>query len=215
MVNISRRKLLIVGLASGGLLAGVLNPVDAVSATARTTVLAYHDLWRKLWEDHITWTRVVILAILDGLPGTSAYVDRLLKNPGDMADALRPYYGAAADTVGDLIYEHLTIAAEILTDAKNGIDFTDAVNRWYANAAAIAAQMNQMNPRFWPLAETTDMWDEHLDATIEEVQAHLSGNYAAEVVAYDKVHDLALVMADFFSNGVIQQFRGAFIGKLI
>ena len=26
-----------------------------------TAAVQYHDQWRKLWEDHITWTRSVIV----------------------------------------------------------------------------------------------------------------------------------------------------------
>jgi len=185
-------------------------------AAQKTSRLAYHDEWRKLWEDHITWTRVVILGILDGLPGTNAYVDRLLQNPGDMAAALKPYYGEQADVLGGLITDHLTIAAELLTAAKNGdtAGFNDAKTRWYANAHDIAVQMNKMNPQFWPLAETEQMWDVHLDATLDEATANLTGNYTAEVAAYDKVHDLALEMADFFSNGVMLQFPNRFSGSI-
>src|ERR1044071_8486954 len=185
-------------------------------AAQKTSRLAYHDEWRKLWEDHITWTRVVILGILDGLPGTNAYVDRLLQNPGDMAAALKPYYGDQADVLGGLITDHLTIAAELLTAAKNGdtAGFNDAKARWYANAHDIAVQMNKMNPQFWPLAETEQMWDVHLDATLDEATANLTGNYTAEVAAYDKVHDLALEMADFFSNGVMLQFPNRFSGSI-
>ena len=185
-------------------------------AAQKTSRLAYHDEWRKLWEDHITWTRVVILGILDGLPGTNAYVDRLLQNPGDMAAALKPYYGDQADVLGGLITDHLTIAAELLTAAKNGdtAGFNDAKTRWYANAHDIAVQMNKMNPQFWPLAETEQMWDVHLDATLDEATANLSGQYTAEVAAYDKVHDLALEMADFFSNGVMLQFPNRFSGSI-
>lgn len=108
---------------------------------------------------------------------------------------------------GDLIQDHLVIAAELLTAA-----FNDAKARWYANANQIAVQMNKMNPKYWPLKETKQMWIEHLDATLEEATTHLNGDFAGQVAAYDHVHDLALEMADFISAGVIRQFPNKFTG---
>jgi hypothetical protein len=183
-------------------------------AKQKTSRLAYHDEWRKLWEDHITWTRVVIMGILNDLPGTDVYIDRLIQNYVDMEDALAPYYGEDAEVLGDLILDHLVIAAEILKAAKAGQPLDDLIASWYANAHDIAVQMNEMNPQFWPLEETEQMWIEHLDATLAEAVAHLTGDFAGEVAAYDEVHDLALEMADFFSDGVMQQFPSQFKGPL-
>lgn len=184
-------------------------------AAKKTSRQAYHDEWRKLWEDHITWTRVVIISILgaeDELPGTEAYIGRLLQNYEDMEDALAPYYGDDAEVLGDLIQDHLVIAAEILRAAKAGQPLDDLVASWYANAHDIAVQMNEMNPQSWPLEETEKMWTDHLDATLAEAVAHLSGDFPGEIAAYDEVHDLALEMADFFSEGVMQQFPNRFQG---
>src|SRR5215510_579205 len=50
----------------------------------------------KLWEDHVTWTRNVILNIIDDLPGTQQAVNRLLKNQDDIGNAIKPVYGDAA-----------------------------------------------------------------------------------------------------------------------
>src|SRR5574339_15137 len=182
-------------------------------AKQKTSGLAYHDEWRKLWEDHITWTRVVIIGILDGLPGTEDYIGRLLQNYEDMEEALTPYYGDEAEVLGDLIQDHLVIAAQILTAVKNGEPADELIASWYANGDDIAAQMNEMNPQFWPLAETQQMWKDHLDATLAEALDHFNGQFAAEVADYDRVHDLALEMADFFSNGVMQQFPSQFTGS--
>jgi hypothetical protein len=156
----------------------------------------------------------VIIGILDELPGTDAYIERLLQNYEDMEEALKPYYGDEAEVLGDLIKDHLVIAAEILQAANNGQPLDDLVASWYANAHDIAVQMNEMNPQFWPLEETEQMWVDHLDATLAEAVAHLTGDFAGEVAAYDEVHDLALEMADFFSDGVMQQFPSQFKGSL-
>jgi hypothetical protein len=180
----------------------------------KTTRLAYHDEWRKLWEDHITWTRVVIIGILNDLPGTNVYIDRLLQNAQDMEDALAPYYGDDAEVFGDLVRDHLVIAAQILQAAKDGQPLDGLIASWYANSHDIAVQMNEMNPEFWPLEETEKMWTDHLDATLAEAVAHLTGDFEGEVSAYDEVHDLALEMADFFSDGVMRQFPNEFQGPM-
>ena len=206
----------LVGIFIVAFLASTVAPALAQPLTAKKiSRQAYHDDWRKLWEDHITWTRVVIIGILDELPGTDAYIARLLQNYEDMEEALAPYYGDDAEVLGDLIKDHLVIAAEILTAAHDGdtAAMNEAIECWYANAHDIGVQMNAMNPRFWPLEETEQMWVEHLDATLEEATTHLTGDFEGEVAAYDTVHDLALDMADFFSNEVIRQFRGKFRGS--
>ena len=223
MTNINRRSfrsvlaLVCVGVFIVALMAGLIAPASAAPLAAKkTSRLAYHDEWRKLWEDHITWTRVVIMGILDELPGTNTYVERLLQNYEDMEEALAPYYGDDAEVLGDLIQDHLVIAAELLTAANNGdtTAFEDARVRWYANAEDIAVQMNTMNPKFWPLEETQQMWVDHLDATLDEATTHLTGDFAGEVAAYDMVHDMALEMADLFSNGVMGQFKDRFTGSI-
>jgi hypothetical protein len=218
-LNKPRINVLVMLMLAGLLLAGLAltagGPVLARPAVAaKTSSLAYHDQWRELWEDHITWTRIVIMAILDELPGTDAYVGRLLQNPADMEAALAPYYGDDAAALADLITDHLAIAAEMLIAARQGdtAAFEDARVRWYENAEQNAVQMNQMNPRFWPLEETHHMWVEHLDATLAEAVANLTGDFAGEVAAYDLIHQMALEMADFMSNGVIQQFPNRFNG---
>ena len=45
----------------------------------------------KLWEDHIVWTRNVILNIMDGLPGTDQAVNRLLQNQDDIGNVVKPF----------------------------------------------------------------------------------------------------------------------------
>jgi hypothetical protein len=184
------------------------------------SAVAFHDGMRKLWEDHITWTRNVIISFQVNepdanvvLPDLNAALNRLLQNQADIGSAIKPFYGdEAGDQLTELLREHILIAGEILQAAKTGNSgaLADAQKRWYENAHEIAVFLNAANPRNWPLAEMDQMLKDHLDATTAEVLARLNSNWTADVAAYDNVHTQALQMADMLSSGIIAQFRSKF-----
>jgi hypothetical protein len=166
----------------------------------------------KLWEDHVTWTRNVILNIIDDLPGTDQAVARLLKNQDDIGNAIKPVYGdAAGNELTKLLKEHITTAADLLKAAKAGdnVAFKDANTKWFANADQISAFLSKANPH-WKLDDMKKMMHDHLDLTAQEATARLKKDYEADVKAYDKVHDEILMMADMLTDGIIQQFPEKF-----
>ena len=190
-------------------------PVTTVQARDKMDRQAFHDAMRKLWEDHITWTRLVIIGVFEDSPGLDSSVQRLLQNQVDIGDAIKPFYGdEAGDQLTALLTDHILIAAEILQAAKSGntVALEDAVERWYTNADDIAVFLNAANPSQWPLEEMKAMMREHLDLTLEEAVAYLQGDYEASVAAYDEVHVQALEMADMLSRCIIKQFPNKFRG---
>ena len=54
-------------------------------------------------------------------------------------------------------------------------------------------------------AEMQKMMRDHLNLTTEEVVARLQGNWAADIAAFDKVHEQILHMADMLTDGIVKQ----------
>lgn len=176
-------------------------------------VTALHDGMRKLWEDHITWTRLFIISAAAGLPDTDATAGRLLQNQTDIGDAIKPFYGEAAGTkLTALLRDHILTAADILKAAKAGdkVATDTASARWYANGDEIAAFLTSANPTNWQSADTKKMMKDHLDLTLEEAVARLTGDYKKDIAAYDKVHLEILGMSDMLSTGIVAQFPDKF-----
>ena len=178
--------------------------------------LVFQQAVRKLWEDHVTWTRVYIIAALADLPEADTAAQRLLQNQVDIGNAIKPFYGdQAGEQLTALLKDHILIAADLLTAAKLGdnVKFEDANTRWYENANQIAVFLNSANPNSWPLADMQSMMKSHLDLTLEEAVARLNADWAGDVAAYDKVHDEILHMADMLSDGIIRQFPKKFASQ--
>lgn len=175
--------------------------------------LEFRSEMRRLWEDHIVWTRMAIVSFAADLPDFSATAERLLRNQDDIGDAIEPFYGrAAGDQLAALLREHILIAVDVLAAAKAGDQpaLAEALARWDANAVDIATFLDAANPDNWPLDEMVAMMREHLDLTTQEAVARLNGDSAADIAAYDAVHVQALAMADMLSTGIIAQFPHRF-----
>ena len=182
-------------------------------STVPVHTASLRDDMRKLWEDHITWTRNYIIAAEAGSPDTGATATRLLQNQTDIGDAIKPLYGDAAGTqLTSLLRDHILTAADLITAAKaNDADKVAATkDRWYANADAIADFLAKANPENWPAAEMRQMMHDHLDITLAEAVDHLKGDYAADIADYDKVHTQILKMADMLTDGIVAQFPEKF-----
>jgi len=185
----------------------------ATNSNEQVSQAALHDAMRKLWEDHITWTRVFIISAVGDLPDKATATERLLQNQVDIGNAIKPYYGEAAGTkLTTLLKEHITTAAEVVAAAKANDQgkLADANKRWIANADQIADFLSSANSKNWPQAEMRSMMHEHLNLTTQEAVARLHGDWAADVKAYDAVHQQILTMADGLTMGIVNQFPEKF-----
>ena len=174
---------------------------------------AFHDDVRRLWEEHIAYTRMFIIDAAGGMPEQQATTDRLLRNQDDIGNAVAAYYGAdAGQKLTTLLRTHITTAAELVTAAKAKEDAKtkDAQTRWFANADEIATFLSGANPKNWPEADLKQMMHDHLTLTADEATAQLKGDYAGSIAAYDKVHAEILTMADALSSGIVKQFPDKF-----
>jgi hypothetical protein len=191
--------------------------VDAHTGQGASSAKAeFHDAMRKLWEDHVVWTRQFIVSAATesgNLADIGPTADRLLANQADIGDALGQFYGEeVGDQVEALLRDHILTAGDLIAAAKAGdaagVETESAA--WYQNADDIATALNSLNPRHWPLDEMKAHMKDHLDLTLEEAVARLQGRYADDIAAYDKIHVQILDMADMLSEGIVAQFPEKF-----
>lgn len=88
----------------------------------------------KLWLDHLLYTRLVIMGILEDRSDLKENLDRLMKNQEEIG----ALFGRDAPAVEKLLKEHITLAGKVVGDVKKGASTTDAdVKALYANAEQI------------------------------------------------------------------------------
>ena len=165
-----------------------------------------------VWEQHIMWTRMLLISIAENLKDLEATQTRLLENPKDIADVFRTYYGNnVANEIQRLLTEHLVIGKDLIVALKNkNQEQANSLSlKWYQNADGMAEAFSSINP-FYPKEEIRRMLYEHLRLTTEEVNARLKGNYPADIKAYDMVQKEILRMSQFFVNGIVSQFSNLF-----
>ncbi len=185
---------------------------EAVPPVASPT-MELRDAMRRLWIDHVAWTRMYIISAVAGLPDLKPTTERLLQNQVDIGHAVAGFYGAEAGTkLTALLKDHILQAAELVSASKAGdqAKAADAKQRWYRNADDIAAFLAGANPKHWPVATLKSAMKTHLDQTLKEASDRIQGKYDEDIKDYDEIVAHILTMADLLSSGIIGQFPQKF-----
>ncbi|MCL2234402.1 MAG: hypothetical protein FWC02_01825 [Firmicutes bacterium] len=163
---------------------------------------------RFVWLQHVYWTRLAMISILDRLKDQNATVNRLMQNPKAIADIFGEFYPEnIRKDIEKLITEHLSIGGQLFTAMrdKNQVQ-VDRLNRsWYANADRMADAFAGINTHY-KAQDLKRMLYSHLDSTKLEAQLRINGRHKEEIETFGKLEHEILDMADYFSSGLIQQF---------
>jgi hypothetical protein len=167
---------------------------------------------RRLWADHVIWTREYVVAAIAGAPDADAVAGRLLKNQEDIGNAVVPFYGEAAGSrLTELLKEHITIAVDLIAAAKSGdqAKLSEADAAWDRNAASIASFLANANPN-WPEKDVADLLSQHLALTKNEAVARLESRWEDDIEAFDQIFTEILTVADVLAAGIVKQFPKKF-----
>lgn len=176
-----------------------------------TKRLIFSNKMRKLWEDHIQWTRLFIISATHDIPDLDVTLKRLLSNQDDLGNLFGEFYGEETGLeITRLLKIHISGAGEVVTAAKNGNDTTIPLQNWYDNANQIAEYLYNLNTKYWDLNVLKEAMKKHLDDTLNEATHRLQQQFEADIIDYEDIHNHILVMADIFSEGIIRKFKKKF-----
>lgn len=208
---------LIIGIIAGyGITKFYIQKKETMVPVAKTDIsepkvlqetMKLNDALKKLWADHVFWTRLYIISAVRGNEDSKAALNRLMKNQEDLGKAIVPVYGEkAGQELTRLLKEHISIAGAIVSAAinkqKNKVD--EENKKWSKNAEEIAEFLSKANPN-WSKEDLVKMLNNHLKLTSDELTARLNKKWDDDVKTFDKIFDQALSMADTFTQGIIKQ----------
>jgi hypothetical protein len=161
------------------------------------------DQLRKLWGDHVFWTRQALISVAHGLPDFDSTLARLLRNQDELGEAVARMYGAPIGReLQRLLREHVNSAAALFVALRrNDIGKATAADRMLrANAENIARVLHQANPA-WDVEGLARMFYQHIDLMTAQAQARMRTDFPSDIAAFDASLAQAYGLADMMSAG--------------
>ncbi len=168
---------------------------------------------RKLWEDHITWMRTYLTDSAGNLPSLNATKERLVKNQKDMSATVKTFFGEqASETIAKFLTNHITIIGDLIADLKKNDTetFNSDKKKLFLNNQQLAEFLNKLNPEYWPIEPVSFLLEDHLTLLLQQIDAHIKGQWAASIEAYEKIHEEALQISDAYAYGIYKKFPEKF-----
>lgn len=166
-------------------------------------------LMDRLWAEHVIWTRLYIIAVLNNVTSASDTAARLMFNQEEIGNAIGSLYGrSAGNKLTELLKSHISIAVQLISaiQSNNTYMINLASEAWYKNADDISVFLSSANP-YIPENEMKKMMRNHLDLTSEEVQAQYRQDWSVDIKTFDKVMQQAMHMSKVLTNAISMDLK--------
>ena len=175
------------------------------------TTIRYGNIYlildfRRLWQDLAMWNSNYVTSIMADYGDATATGERLYSVPLEFGNRIRMIFGdQAADTIINLLSQHIILMMTMATAIKNGDQETVSSNtaQLYANADELAAYLDQINA-FWDDRQWRYLLYNYIRLNLNRMVALAEGDFEESVKINDRLTYQALQMADYMSNGIIQ-----------
>lgn len=202
---------------------GVLPPLPGSVINEETMIFRMDS--RTLWTRYALGMVNYSVSDLGNLPGTAKVEDNLVRNAAAVGNFFIPYYGITAGTkIGNLLAVMCKNGVKVVKSLKSGsVDIEVFKDIWYKEAAALAEYLNELNPNQYPTDLISEMLVNLTNFWVEDFQARIAGDFAADAIALDNILKVAVIgipnhtnkgyssLADILSRGIIAQYPLSFM----
>ena len=179
---------------------------------APAAIEKFKVLSQRLWSEHIAYTRNGIISAFASLPDLGDVMNRLMKNQEDIGQFIAPYYGnAAATLLTNLLKEHITIAANLVSTVAQNRNTAELEGKWQANAVAIADLLSSLDPDNWSKDIVLPALQQHLACILKEIISRSKKDWLTDIAAYDDCSVVAAAIAEVIAYGIVDKFPEEFI----
>ena len=157
----------------------------------------------------VMWSRSLVNVIASDLKSIEVVTRKMHTMPALFYNSFKPYMGEIlAQEFQNLMFQHILIFTRIIYGLKNGNkeEVDRDIAEWYKNADDVSTFLAQNN-LYWDREQWRLLLYNYLEMTIRETVALLSEDYETGIATYDRLQYLSLIIADYFSRGLMQNLN--------
>lgn len=157
----------------------------------------------------VMWSRSLVNVIASDLNSIEAVTRKIHTIPTLFYNSFKPYMGEViAQEFQNLMFQHILIFTNIVYGLKNGNqqEVDNNIAELFKNADTVATFLAENN-LYWDREQWRLLLYRYLEMTIRETVALLSQDYETGIDVYDRLQYHSLIIADYFSRGLIQNIK--------
>jgi len=155
------------------------------------------------------WSRSLVNVIASDLKSIEAVTRKIHTMPTLFYNSFKPYMGdVLAQEFQNLLFQHILIFTNIIYGLKSGDqqEVDRNIAEWYKNADNVSTFLARNN-LYWDREQWRLLLYYYLEMTLRETVALLFQDYENGITIYDRLQYHSLIIADYFSRGLIQNIK--------